>query len=162
MAAWARSLRVFGQFSDKRPVMPARFFASVLALALLSPSANAQVLVKCTKKGATPVFMQEACPAGYSAAKAIAYTPDLYARPYRPNVRARPYAQRSGGQAATITMQRSTTACDVAKAQRDAHVGSSNQGGNVDARRFYNDQVAKHCYSGGRPTRPSPRLLRTP
>lgn len=108
--------------------------------------AKSQVLVKCTKKGATPVFTQEACPAGYSAAKAIAYTPDPYARPYRPNLRARPYAHRSGGQATTITMQRSPTACDVARAQRDAHVGTNNQGGNVDTRRFYNDQVAKHCY----------------
>ena len=118
-----------------------------IALALVSVSANAQVLVKCTKKGTAPMFTQEACPAGYAAARAITYTPDPYARPYRPNVNSRPYAQRGGvAQGATLTMKRDVGACESARAQRDAHLGTNNQGGNVDTRRVLNDLVAKHCY----------------
>ena len=121
--------------------------AALLVVATFSPLSSAQDFVKCTKRGATPVFTQEACPAGYIAAKAITYTPDPYARPYRPNVNSRPYAQRGGqGQGATVTVQRNVSACEGARAQRDAVLGTNNQGGNVDSRRWLNDQVAKHCY----------------
>ena len=93
------------------------------------------------------IFTTEACPSGYVVAKAVAYTPNPYAKPYRPNVRERPYAPLGGvAQGSTITVQRNESACEAARRWRDVVLGSNNQGGNVDVRRQLNDAVARECY----------------
>ena len=117
----------------------------IAGLAAAAP-ARAQAVLKCQKKGSTPIFTTDGCPSGYAVAKAVFYTPDPHAKPYRPNVRERPYAPLGGvAQGSTITVQRNESACEAARRWRDVVLGSNNQGGNVDVRRQLNDAVAREC-----------------
>lgn len=138
-----------------------RYVIAVL-LCLTAAPAAAQKLYKCEAKGQPPSYQSAPCAARHRQVKTWDATPepassnaDRWRAYYRRKQAAEDSAylsnlagtaRRSHGQAAVISPRtKPASACSQARKGRDIALGPNNQGGNVDTRRYWNDQVHKHC-----------------
>jgi len=122
---------------------------SAMCIACCLPaSSQAQAIYKCIAKGETPKYQSAPCASHQRVARALAYTPDPDAPPYRPDLRSRPDTMRVSRGRVTTTVQTAQTvdACERARLNRQTVLGRNNLGGNVDTRRVLNDAVADACY----------------